>query len=86
MLAFYLTTDPNTVQTVNQGQIMVLAGTSNNYMCAIVYAGGEGVPPAQSPFELSGVCQVVGKNFTPIGTSQILFTQTRLSGGFSTTS
>ena len=81
MIAFYLSLAPDAVEVVNQGQIMVLDGDSSNYMCAIVYAG-DGT--FASPFTLTGFCQQVGKNFTSTGAS-VSFTQTGMTGNFSTT-
>lgn len=81
MIAFYLSLAPDAVKIVNQGQIMVLDGDSSNYMCTIVY-GGDGT--FASPFTVTGVCQQVGKNFTSTGASPISFTQTGMTGGFST--
>ncbi len=83
LLEFFLSLDPGSgVKIINQGLIMVLAGKSSNYMCAIVYAGDGSY---DSLATLTGVCQEVGQNFTATGSSSIPFPQFGMSGAFSTT-
>lgn len=66
----------NSVQTLNPGAAMILAGSTANHMCNVSYTA------PKTPFVLYAFCSNVSKGFPPTGTSPILFSQGHMTGKF----
>lgn len=81
MIEFYLSAHTNTLQLMNPGAHMVLAGSSSNYLCSVVYSG-DGV---KTPLTLSCFCLAVSQSFPSTGSSPIGFSQGHMLGSFSLT-
>jgi len=77
-MQFIVTANTNTLQPVNPGLTLILAGSDCNYQCTITFQG-DGVT---TPLVLTGSFNTVPSSIPATGASPLLFSQVHMTGSF----